>query len=63
VPQLVMNGNEVLVADLDAHLMRRSSLKSGSQALAWQTTSRSLGLVKSDRSQKVGGSGSKPRDL
>ena len=33
-------------------LMRRSSLKVTSQALAWQTTSRSRGLVNIDRSQK-----------
>ena len=34
-------------------LMRRSSTLSTSQALAWQTTSRSRGLVNSDRSQNV----------
>ena len=38
-------------------LMRRSWSWSTSQALAWQTTSRSCGLVKSERSQNVGGIG------
>src|SRR5208282_3646001 len=42
---------------------RRSSKESISQALAWQTTSRSAGLVKSDRSQKVCGSGAKPIEV
>src|ERR1700674_2815177 len=42
---------------------RRSSLLSISHALAWQTTSRSAGLVNSDRSQKVGGSGAKPIEV
>src|SRR4030095_7528655 len=44
-------------------LLRKSSLLSTSHALAWQTTSRSAGFVKSDRSQKVGGSFSKPIDI
>ena len=32
-------------------------------ALAWQTTSRSRGFTKSDRSQNVFGSGSNPSDV
>ena len=44
-------------------LTRRSCCVSMSQALAWQTTSRSAGFLNSDRSQKVGGSGAKPSDL
>src|SRR5208283_5827250 len=43
-------------------LTRKSSLESTSHALAWHTTSRSAGLVKSERSQKVCGSGGKPSD-
>ncbi len=34
-----------------------------SHALAWQMTSRSRGLTKSDRSQNVCGSGAKPSDV
>ena len=34
-----------------------------SQALAWQTTSRSFGLVNIERSQKVLGSGSNPSEV
>src|SRR6266851_9458604 len=44
-------------------LTRRSLLKLGSQALAWQTTSRSKGLVNIERSQKVWGSGSNPSEV
>ncbi len=33
-----------------------------SQALAWQTTSRSFGFVNIERSQNVFGSGSKPSE-
>jgi hypothetical protein len=44
-------------------LIRRSSTLSTSHALAWQTTSRSRGLVNIDRSQNVGGSGSRPSEV
>jgi hypothetical protein len=44
-------------------LMRRSSTVSMSHALAWQTTSRSLGLTNSDRSQNVFGSGARPSEV
>ena len=44
-------------------LMRRSSTWSMSQALAWQTTSRSCGFVNSERSQNVSGSGAKPSEV
>ena len=44
-------------------LMRRSSFMVTSQALAWQTTSRSRGLVNIERSQKVFGSGSSPSEV
>ena len=44
-------------------LMRRSSFQVTSQALAWQTTSRSRGLVNIDRSQNVAGSGSSPSEV
>ncbi len=43
-------------------LMRTSSLVSMSQAEAWQTTSRSRGLVIWLRVQKVSGSGLKPSE-
>ena len=46
------------------HIFRRTSSRlSIDHALAWQTTSRSAGLVKSERSQNVCGSGAKPRDV
>src|ERR1039458_4768868 len=46
------------------HILRRTSFsESISQALAWHTTSRSLGLRKSERSQNVSGSGAKPREV
>ena len=64
VAQLVMDGDEILAADLDAHLQAQIVLElSMSQALAWHTTSRSRGLTNSERSQKVLGSGAKPSDL
>jgi hypothetical protein len=44
-------------------LMRTSSLSSMSQALAWQTTSRSRGRVNMERSQKVCGSAGKPIEV
>ena len=34
-----------------------------SHALAWQTTSRSAGFVKSERAQNVSGSGAKPSEV
>jgi hypothetical protein len=42
--------------------MRTSSPPSSGQALAWQTTSRSRGLVSSERSQKVSGSAGMPSE-
>ena len=64
VTELVMDRREVLGGLTSMHiLMRRSSTLSMSQALAWQTTSRSRGLTNSDRSQNVFGSGSKPSDV
>ena len=44
-------------------LMRMSSAESMSHALAWQTTSRSFGRTKSERSQNVFGSGAKPSEV
>src|SRR5467141_118888 len=44
-------------------LIRKSFFESTSQALAWQTTSRSAGLVNNDRSQNVFGSGANPSDV
>src|ERR1700674_629048 len=44
-------------------LTRKSSFESTSHALAWQTTSRSAGFVKSDLSQNVFGSGANPSDV
>ena len=44
-------------------LMRRSSDQVTSQALAWQTTSRSRGFVSIERSQNVFGSGSRPSEV
>src|ERR1017187_6171369 len=45
------------------HIFSRTSLTvSTSHALAWHTTSRSLGLRNSERSQKVCGSGSHPSE-
>ena len=46
------------------HILMRTSLSpSMSHALAWQTTSRSRGFRKSDRSQNVFGRGANPRDV
>src|SRR5271170_4928672 len=42
---------------------RRSSDQVTSEALAWQTTSRSRGRVNCDRSQKLAGKGSKPSEV
>ena len=44
-------------------LIRRSLFIVTSQALAWQTTSRSRGRTKSDRDQNVAGSGANPSDV
>src|SRR5271156_952700 len=44
-------------------LTRKSSLLSTSQALEWHTTSRSAGLLNSERSQNVAGSGANPREM
>jgi len=48
--------SQVLASHLMHILIRRSSLLSMSHALAWQTTLAIGRLVKSDRSQNVGGS-------
>ena len=45
------------------HILMRRSSSSTSQALAWQTTSRSCGFTNSERSQNVAGSGSKPSEV
>ena len=63
VPEFVMDGNEIRVTNLNAHLDAEIVLLSMSHALAWQTTSRSAGLVNSERSQKVFGNGAKPSEV
>ena len=56
MPELVVDRDEILLGRLDAHLDAQIvRCTTTSHALAWHTTSRSFGRVKSERSQNVFG--------
>ena len=64
VAELVMDGDEVLGRDVDAHLDAQVVHRSRRPTRSRGTRRRGrAGFVKSDRSQNVSGSGSKPSDV
>jgi len=58
-----MNGDEVLVADLDAHLDAQIVFEVWVPGASVADDITVFGFSESERSQKVWASGSKPRDL
>jgi len=61
VAELVVDRDEVLLGRLDAHLDAEVPAPGDVHALAWQTTSRSRGRVKSERSRTCPAAGRSER--